>query len=66
MMSGMLGGAGGANKELMNMVSGLMGGGGDEQDLLKLLESAKPDMLALPTQKKKKKEGKSGKKHRKH
>jgi hypothetical protein len=66
MMSGMLGGAGGANKELMNMVSGLMGGGGDEQDLLKLLESAKPDMLALPIQKKKKKEGKSGKKHRKH
>jgi hypothetical protein len=65
MMSGMLGGAGGANKELMNMVSGLMmGGGGDEQDLLKLLENAKPDML-LPPQKKKK-SGKSGKKHRKH
>jgi len=60
MMSGMLGGAGGANKELMNMVSGLMmGGGGDEQDLLKLLENAKPDML-LPPQKKKK----SGKKNR--
>jgi len=64
MMSGMLGGAGGANKELMNMVSGLMGGGGDEQDLLKLLENAKPDML-LPPQKKKK-SGKSGKKNRKH
>lgn len=62
MMSGMLGGSGGANKELMSMVSGLMGGGGDEQDLLKLLESAKPDML-LPPQKKKK-SGKSGKKHR--
>lgn len=62
MMSGMLGGAGGANKELMNMVSGIMGGGGDEQDLLKLLESAKPDML-LPLQKKKK-SGKSGKKNR--
>jgi hypothetical protein len=61
MMSGMFGGAGGANKELMNMVSGLMGGGGDEQDLLKLLEQAKPDMLTLPTQKKKKKDGK---KHR--
>ena len=60
MMSGMLGGSGGANKELMNMVTGLMGGGaGDEQDLLKLLESAKPDML-LPPQKKKK----SGKKNR--
>jgi hypothetical protein len=59
MMSGMLGGAGGANKELMNMVTGMMGGGGDEQDLLKLLESAKPDML-LPPQKKKK----SGKKNR--
>ena len=58
MMSGMLGGAGGANKELMNMVSGLMtGGGGDEQDLLKLLENAKPDML-LPPQKKKKSSGK--------
>ena len=58
MMSGMLGGAGGANKELMNMVSGLMmGGGGDEQDLLKLLESAKPDMM-LPPQKKKKSSGK--------
>jgi hypothetical protein len=56
-MSGMLG-VGGANKELMNMVSGLMtGGGGDEQDLLKLLESAKPDIL--------KKKKKSGKKHRK-
>jgi hypothetical protein len=64
MMSGMLGGSGGANKELMSMVSGLMGGGaGDEQDLLKLLESAKPDML-LPPQKKK--SSKSGKKHRKH
>lgn len=60
MMSGMLGGSGGANKELMSMVTGLMGGGaGDEQDLLKLLESAKPDML-LPPQKKKK----SGKKNR--
>ena len=60
MMSGMLGGSGGANKELMSMVSGLMGGsGGDEQDLLKLLENAKPDML-LPPQKKKK----SGKKNR--
>jgi hypothetical protein len=61
MMSGMLGGSGGMNKELMSMVTGMMGGGGDEQDLLKLLESAKPDML-LPPQKKKK----SGKKHRKH
>ena len=59
MMSGMLGGSGGANKELMNMVSGLMGGGAEEQDLLKLLENAKPDML-LPPQKKKK----SGKKNR--
>jgi uncharacterized protein YgfB (UPF0149 family) len=59
MMSGMLGGAGGANKELLSMVTGMMGGGGDEQDLLKLLENAKPDMM-LPPQKKKK----SGKKHR--
>ena len=58
MMSGMLGGAGGANKELLNMVSGMMGGGAEEQDLLKLLENAKPDML--PVQKKKK----SGKKNR--
>lgn len=58
MVSGMLGGAGGANKELLNMVSGVMGGGGDEQDLLKLLENAKPDML--PVQKRKK----SGKKNR--
>jgi hypothetical protein len=64
MMSGMLGGAGGANKELLSMVTGMMGGGGDEQDLLKLLENAKPDML-LPPQKKKK-SGKSGKKNRKH
>jgi uncharacterized protein YgfB (UPF0149 family) len=62
MMSGMLGGSGGMNKELMSMVTGMMGGGGDEQDLLKLLESAKPDML-LPPQKKK---NKAGKKHRKH
>lgn len=62
MMSGMLGGAGGANKELMSMVTGMMGGGGgDEQDLLKLLENAKPEMF-LPPQKKK--SGKSGKKHR--
>lgn len=60
MMSGMLGGSGGMNKELMSMVTGMMGGGGDEQDLLKLLESAKPDML-LPPQKKK---NKAGKKHR--
>lgn len=59
MMSGMLGGAGGANKELMNLVSGMMGGGAEEQDLLKMLESAKPDMF-LPPQKKKK----SGKKNR--
>ena len=59
MMSGMLGGAGGANKELMGMISGMMGGGAEEQDLLKLLENAKPDML-LPPQKKKK----SGKKNR--
>ena len=58
MMSGMLGGSGGANKELMNMVTSMMGGGAEEQDLLKLLESAKPDML--PVQKKKK----SGKKNR--
>lgn len=65
MMSGMLGGAGGANKELMGLVSGMMGGGVEEQDLLKLLENAKPDMLTLPTQKKKK-SGKSGKKNRKH
>jgi len=57
MMSGMLGGSGGMNKELMSMVTGMMGGGGDEQDLLKLLESAKPDML-LPPQKKKNKAGK--------
>ena len=57
MMNGMLGGAGGANKELMNMVTGLMSGGGDEQDLLKLLENAKPEML--PPKKKK-----SGKKNR--
>lgn len=64
MMSGMLGGSSGANKELMNMVTSMMGGGGDEQDLLKLLENAKPDMF-LPPQKKKK-SGKSGKKHRKH
>ena len=63
MMSGMLGGAGGANKELMSMVTGMMSGGGDEQDLLKLLENAKPDMF-LPPQKKKK--NKAGKKHRKH
>ena len=60
MMSGMLGGAGGANKELLNMVSGMMGGGAEEQDLLKLLENAKPDML--PVQKKKK--NKADKKHR--
>ena len=53
MMSGMLGGAGGANKELMGMISGMMGGGAEEQDLLKLLENAKPDM-PLPPQKKKK------------
>ena len=59
MMSGMLGGTSGANKELMSMVTSMMNGGGDEQDLLKLLENAKPDML--PPQKKKK----SGKKHRK-
>ena len=59
MMSGMLGGAGGANKELMSMVTGMMGGGAEEQDLLKMLENAKPDML-LPPQKKKK----SGKKNR--
>ena len=59
MMSGMLGGSGGVNKELLNMVSGMMGGGAEEQDLLKLLESAKPDMM-LPPQKKKK----SGKKNR--
>jgi hypothetical protein len=61
MMSGMLGGSGGMNKELMSMVTGMMGGGAEEQDLLKMLESAKPDMF-LPPQKKKK----SGKKHRKH
>jgi hypothetical protein len=60
MMSGMLGGSSGANKELMSMVTSMMNGGGDEQDLLKLLENAKPDML--PPQKKKKS---SGKKHRK-
>lgn len=65
MMSGMLGGSGGMNKELMGLVSGMMGGGVEEQDLLKLLENAKPDMLTLPTQKKKK-SGKSGKKNRKH
>jgi hypothetical protein len=59
MMSGMLGGSGGMNKELMSMVTGMMGGGAEEQDLLKLLEQAKPDML-LPPQKKKK----SGKKNR--
>lgn len=59
MMSGMLGGSGGVNKELLNMVSGMMGGGAEEQDLLKLLESAKPDMM-LPPQKKKK----AGKKNR--
>ena len=59
MMSGMLGGAGGANKELLNMVSGMMGGGAEEQDLLKLLENAKPDMLLSPQKKKK-----SGKKNR--
>jgi len=59
MMSGMLGGSGGVNKELLNMVSGMMGGGAEEQDLLKLLENAKPDMM-LPPQKKKK----SGKKNR--
>lgn len=59
MMSGMLGGSGGVNKELLNMVSGMMGGGSEEQDLLKLLESAKPDMM-LPPQKKKK----AGKKNR--
>ena len=59
MMSGMLGGSGGVNKELLNMVSGMMGGGAEDQDLLKLLESAKPDMM-LPPQKKKK----SGKKNR--
>jgi len=64
MMSGMLGGSGGMNKELMSMVTGMMGGGAEEQDLLKLLENAKPDML-LPPQKKKK-SGKSGKKNRKH
>jgi hypothetical protein len=59
MMSGMLGGSGGMNKELMSMVTGMMGGGAEEQDLLKLLEQAKPDMM-LPPQKKKK----SGKKNR--
>ena len=59
MMSGMLGGAGGANKELLNMVSGMMGGGAEEQDLLKLLENAKPDMLLSPQKNKK-----SGKKNR--
>jgi hypothetical protein len=59
MMNGMLGGSGGMNKELMSMVTGMMGGGAEEQDLLKLLEQAKPDMM-LPPQKKKK----SGKKHR--
>ena len=59
MMSGMLGGAGGANKELLNMVSGRMGGGAEDQDLLKLLENAKPDMLLSPQKKKK-----SGKKNR--
>jgi len=64
MMSGMLGGSGGMNKELMSMVTGMMGGGAEEQDLLKLLENAKPDMI-LPPQKKKK-SGKSGKKNRKH
>lgn len=61
MMSGMLGGSGGVNKELLNMVSGMMGGGAEEQDLLKLLESAKPDMM-LPPQKKKK--NKADKKNR--
>lgn len=60
MMSGMLEGSGGVNKELLNMVSGMMGGGAEEQDLLKLLESAKPDMMLPPPQKKKK----SGKKNR--
>jgi len=58
MMNNMMGG--GANKELMNLVSGMMGGGeADEQDLLKLLESAKPPSLPSKTPKKK-----SGKKNR--
>jgi hypothetical protein len=60
MMNNMMGG--GTNKELMNLVSDMMGGGeADEQDLLKLLESAKPPPLPQKTPKKK-----SGKKNRKN
>lgn len=58
MMNGMLGG--GANKELLGMVTSMMSGGeADEQDLLKLLENAKPPPLPSKTSKKK-----SGKKNR--
>lgn len=66
MMNSMMGGGGGINPELMSMVTSMMGGSSDagEQDLLKLLESAKPpqaSLASLPKQKKKS----SGKKNRK-
>lgn len=64
MMGGMMGGI---NPELLNTVSSLMGGGKEDgEDLLKLLESAKPPQGFTSLPKKKTKDSKSGKKHRKH
>lgn len=63
MMGGMMGGV---NPELLNTVSSLMGGKEDGEDLLKLLESAKPPQGFSSLPKKKTKESKHGKKNRKH
>ena len=59
MMGGMMGGI---NPELLNTVSSLMGGNEDGEDLLKLLENAKPP-VPLP-QKKTKGHGKKNRKHK--
>jgi hypothetical protein len=63
MMGGMMGGI---NPELLNTVSSLMGGAQDGDDLLKLLESAKPPQgfNELPKKNRTSKNGK--KKNRKH
>ena len=62
MMGGMMGGI---NPELLNTVSSLMGGKEDGEDLLKLLEAAKPPQGYAPLPKKKTKTSKHGKKNRK-
>jgi hypothetical protein len=59
MMSGMLGGV---DPQLMSTVTSLMSGMGEEEDLLKLLESAKPPPAPKKSSKKKSSKKKSSKK----